>query len=289
MAGSTAGADGVTHLRFDASALSGEVDRLVLEGGFDDQREIFGDIVYQSGAITAYGSFIDDRADFNANGRALGVDKQRLLELGLEYSFGNFAVGANVARNDFDTTDTTETFSDNELTTATLYGQYQQGGLIAGLGVFTIDIDRSGPRSNTEFDETDPILFASYEMNNGLLVGAGAFEIDGETFTYLFADYDMDGFGAKFYLVDDDNGTFAEVSGSYDVGPRFAIIGGLSNTNVKNGDGTTQRFVGGRYDVAERVSTEIAYHDIDAFNRFDGDAISVGVTYKIGCRKGGMQ
>ncbi|WP_299860779.1 hypothetical protein [uncultured Roseobacter sp.] len=161
VAGSAAWADGVTHLRFGASILSGEVDRPGLVGGFDDHREVFGDIVYQSGAITAYGSFIDDRADFNANGRALGVDKERLLELGLEYSFGNFAVGANVARNDFDTTDTSETFSDNEFTTATVYGQYQQGGLIAGLGFFTIDIDRSGPSSSTEFDETNPILFAS--------------------------------------------------------------------------------------------------------------------------------
>ncbi|WP_299860776.1 hypothetical protein [uncultured Roseobacter sp.] len=99
----------------------------------------------------------------------------------------------------------------------------------------------------------------------------------------------MGGFSVKFDFVDDDNDTFAELSGSYDIGPRFAIIGGLSNTNVKNGDGTTQRFIGGRYDVAEGVSAEIAYHDIDAFNRFDGDAISVGVTYEIGRRKGGMQ
>ncbi|WP_187428171.1 hypothetical protein [Roseobacter fucihabitans] len=289
LAATPALADGITHLSLGATVLNGEIDRPGLEGDFDDQRNLSGEFVYQLGAITAYGSLVLDRADFNANSRANGVNDERLFELGGEYSFGEFALGANMTRNDFDTSDPSSNFTDNQITTATVYGQYQRDGLIAGLGFFNFDLTSTGPGRRSDFDETNPIIFASYEMDNGLLVGGGAFEINSNTYSYLFGDYEAGLIDVTFDFVDNDDETYTSLSGGYDLNPKFAIIGGISNTNTKGGDGTTQTFLGGRYLVAEGVSAEIAYHKIDAFNQFDGDAISFGLTYEIGRRKGGIQ
>lgn len=275
---SAAFGDGLTYGSLSGQYLTGDIDRDGLESSFEDYSRIEGALRYETGAVTLYGDLSFDRADFTGDGDDNDVVKGDLFEVGAEYTRGDFSFGAN-----FSTYQTEDEGFGADLESIALYGQYAPGPYFVGLAAFTVEID--------EFDLEDEgyAIFGGYDNGQGFDIGGQYSESDDGSLLYLYASYENAMFEVAFdYVDDDDDSTFAKLSGAYNINETYSVIAGVVDLSFDD-DGTRETFIGGRYAIDATTVAELAYYYFDAFNDFDGDGISFKVTYEIGDNPRGFQ
>ncbi|MEM6275957.1 MAG: hypothetical protein AAF714_03340 [Pseudomonadota bacterium] len=277
--GAQASADGLSHFSLDAQFMSGETSRDAdgLTGSFSGATRFSAAGVYDSGAFTLYGTLVLDQVEFFNRGDTTNARGTDIAELGVDYAVGQFVVGVNASALraedlPFETT----------LTSVALYGQYDWGDYYAGLGILTLD------DTADTFSDVGAALFGGYETDTGLSLGAQVAEVADGTFYTAFATYDADTFEIAFDLTADDDDRLARFFGAYYVVPEFAVIGGIVDLDT-GGDGTSERFLGGRVDLAPGFSAEVAFYDFDAFNNFEGNGIAFKLAYEVGTPRRGYQ
>lgn len=277
--GTAASAEGVSHFSLSSQIVTGETNRALddLDGSFSGASRFAAAGVYDTGDVSLYGTLVFDNVEFFNRG---DTDNDRLtdtLELGIDYMWGQFLIGFNASAlraedPGFDTT----------LTSLALYGQYDWDGFHAGLGVFSLD------ESSTDFNDVGGALFGGYETQTGLALGAQVAEIAEETFYTAYATYAADAYEIAFDLTADDDDRLTRLSGAYYILPEVAVIGGIVDLDT-GGDGTSERFLGGRVDVAPGFSAEVALYDFEAFNNFDGNGVSFEIAYEVGTPRRGYE
>ncbi|MEM1375712.1 MAG: hypothetical protein AAGF78_15185 [Pseudomonadota bacterium] len=277
--GAQVSAEGLAHLSFSSQVLTGETFRDIdaLTGSFTGASRFAAIGVYETGATSLYGSLVFDNVDFTGRGLRDNTREASTLELGLDYAAGQFTIGANASVLDLANLD-----EENTLTSLALYGDYGWDGFHAGAALVSIEA------SDGDFDDVGFALFGGYETPTGLALGAQVTEIDDETFYTAYATYATDAYEITLDVTGDDNDRLARLFGAYYVLPEVAVIGGFVDLDT-GFDGTTERYVGARVDVAPGYSAEFALYDLEAFNGFEGDGVSFKIGYEVGSPRRGYQ
>ncbi|MEM1235722.1 MAG: hypothetical protein AAGI10_02050 [Pseudomonadota bacterium] len=278
---SSASADGLTYGFLSGQYVDGETSNDGVDGSFQSYTRLEGEAEYVTGAFTFYGQGVLDTADFTAteNGEEFGSD---VAEAGAEYRFSQFALGVNASRFIPTVNDTSVA-----LDSLALYGQYEADNFYMGAAAFTSDVD------DIDFGEDGFAVFGGYDNGAGFEIGGQLTETEDVSFysiyaAYTAANFELEADWAREEFDNENVFDMFSVSGATYITQNVAIIGGVMNLSLES-DGTTEWYVGGRYNVAEDYSLELAYYDFDAFNGFTGDGVSFTASYEVGKQRRGYQ
>lgn len=223
-----------------------------------------------SADLTVFGGAIELGAgDWTLSGEVAAFDLEgdnlSTLSLGVEYGFANgFSLGIDHARLDVD-----GLVSDIDLTS--VYGYYDFGSYTLGLSV--------GDGS----DLTDPVLsvFGSWDVTPTGRVGFDLMEIEDETLFSGYADYAGDRYSLGASLISTEGLDVFAVSGAYEVGSGFSVIGSLGTIDLLGTD-LTSVSIGGSYEFAPGASAELSIGRLSASGAGDIDVVTFGLQYETG-------
>jgi len=261
---------------------NGDIKRDTTLSTFDQDFSGFAHAEYETGAATLYGGFDFQSTDYTANGAASNnKDDTLYIDLGGEYSFGDFGIGGQLAYANFE-----GPVTDIDLTVVTVYGKYKTGGLDIGLGIFHSEYREAGI---PDIDDEGFLIFGSYDVGDGLSFGA---QVESQTDfdqAQLYANYDFEAGHVGFALIDTNgdvsNSQYIAVEGRYEIFQDISVIADVISVETDDDDSATEYALGVQYEFGNNIAAQLQYVKYDAFDSFSGDGIRFGVTYDLGKKR----
>lgn len=279
---SGAAAEGFKSIQAGLTFDNGDIERGATPGDFDQDFSGFAHAEYETGAATLYGGIDFQSTDFTANGAASNnKDDTLYIDLGGEYSFGDFGIGGQLAYVNFEDQNV-----DVDLTFVTAYGKYETGGLDIGLGIYHSELSAAG---SADLDDEGFLIFGSYETGNGLSFGAQVETQTGFDQAQLYANYDFEAGHVGFALVDTNgdvsNSQYIAIEGRYVIYKDISVIADIITVDIDGGDSAAEYALGIQYGFGDNIAAQLQYVKYDAFNSFSGDGIRFGITYDFGTKR----
>jgi hypothetical protein len=240
----TYGAAFVKAHNFDSDA--GSTDLWTLGGGFE----------YRLNNYTFSGKArrIDtEEDDIDAVDVGFGYTLQNGVTLGLDYS------GLTIAD------DGTDIFSG--------YAMYTFGAYTLGLAL----------SEASDLDDTGYTVFGAWDVSEHGTVGLDLIRIDGVNIAAAYADYDLDRYSIAVEAIQLEETDVVAISGAYDFGNNFSVIGSLTVASDE-GDDLTGMSIGAQYEFVPGANVELAVGRLDFDDADNIDRITLGVNYEFGKR-----
>lgn len=225
-------------------------------GGSNDLATYNGAIEYRydnlifSGEV---GKIDSDGGDFDFADFGLGYTLQNGVTIGLDYS------GFDLEGEDADI--------------VSAYAMYSFGAYTLGLSA----------GDSSDLEDTAYSIFGAWDVSSDGTVGADIIRLDGETLIAAYATYDLDRYSLDADVFSSDGLDVFALSGGYDLGNNFAVIGSLSIADL-DGDDLKALSVGAQYEFAPGANVELAVGRIDVDGGDNVDRLSLGVNYEFGKR-----
>lgn len=225
-------------------------------GGSNDLATYNGAIEYRydnlvfSGEV---GKIDSDGGDFDFADFGLGYTLYNGVTIGLDYS------GFDLEGEDADI--------------VSAYAMYSFGAYTLGLSA----------GESSDLEDTAYSIFGAWDVSSDGTVGADIIRLDGETLIAAYATYDLDRYSLDADVFSSDGLDVFALSGGYDLGNNFAVIGSLSIADL-DGDDLKALSVGAQYEFAPGANVELAVGRIDVDGGDNVDRLSLGVNYEFGKR-----
>lgn len=136
---------------------------------------------------------------------------------------------------------------------------------------------------SSDLSDTTYSVFGAWDVSPSGTVGADVIRVEGDTLLAAYAVYDLESYSLQAdAIVQDDVELFA-ISGSYDLGNNFSLLGSLSSVDL-DGDGLTAISFGGAYEFVPGAKVELAVGRLNLDGADNVDRLSLGVNYEFGKR-----
>lgn len=156
-------------------------------------------------------------------------------------------------------------------------------GILSGYAQYTFGVYTLGLSAGDSSDLGDTLysVYGAWDVTPTGTVGVDVLRAEGETVVAAYADYDLDQYSLRADLIRDRGTNYLAVSGGYDLGNRFSVIGSLGVVDGDAGD-LTGVSVGAQYELAAGVDAELSLGRIDVDGAGNANVLSVGLAYEMG-------
>jgi hypothetical protein len=226
------------------------------DGGNSDLTALGGAIEARTGGLTFSANVLDLDTDLGGGTIASlggGFELQNGVTLGLDY---------------------TDISIDNDPDNVGILSAYAQ----YTFGVYTLGLSAG---NSSDLSDTLYSVYGAWDVSPTGTVGVDVLRVEGETLVAAYADYDLEQYSLRADLVRDDGTSYFAVSGGYDLGNRFTVIGSLGVVDGDAGD-LTGVSVGAQYELAAGVDAELSVGRLDVDGVGNANVLSVGLNYEMG-------
>jgi hypothetical protein len=194
-----------------------------------------------------------------------GGDELDFGSVGVGYALGNgVTLGADYSR----------------LSLAGVNADVLSGYAYYTFGTYTLGLSAG---DSSDLSDTTYSLFGAWDVSPDGTVGADIIRVEGETLLAAYATYDLGIYSLQADAILQDQVDLFAISGSYDLGNNFSVIGSLSSVDL-DGDGLTAYSIGGAYEFLPGAKVELAVARLDADVGDNVDRLTLGVNYEFGKR-----
>jgi|GEM_PF-369260 hypothetical protein len=223
------------------------------DGGSADLTALGGGIEYRTGSYVFSGELLNldaDGADLTIGSIGMGYTLRNGVTLGLDYAeFDIEGADAGILSG---------------------YAQYSFGAYTLGLSA----------GDSSDLSDTTYSIYGAWDVSPTGTVGLDVIRLEGETLFAGYADYELAQYSLRADLLSSDGSDLFSISGGYDLGNNFTVIGALAYAG-DSGDDITGVSLGGQYEFVPGVNAELAVGRVN-FENDHANVLSLGLNYELG-------